>query len=225
MTFARIFAIMLITLLSISCSSTESAHEAVVDNEELLQIIEADQKEREEFLKLLETDQKEREQSIEQIEWEQVIGSLSISDATRRVRVKKLLEAGLVRTGQDFVRAALVFQHGDTSDDILLAHILSITAISKGNMDARRMSAMTLDRYLHRIGQPQVFGTQFNSPDLNYPNQWTMEPYQSGLIGDVLREANCVESLATQQELISSLRNGEELKEPTQKPCSNAGQL
>jgi hypothetical protein len=225
MIFIRVLAIMAITLVSISCSSTDQVREAVIDNEELIKIIEADQKDREKLLDIIENNRKEdSEPSTEQIDWEQVIGSLNLSDEARRVRVKELLEEGRVRTGQDFVRAALVFQHGHTSDDILLAHILSVAAMSQGNVDARRMSAMTLDRYLHRIGQPQVFGTQFNSSDLNDPTQWTMEPYHPGLVSDALREAHCVESLAIQQEFFSSLKDGEGLKEPPQRPCRDAGQ-
>ena len=211
---------MSITLLNVSCTSTDPVHEAVVDNKELFKIIEADQQDREELIKILETNQKDLV-AAGQIDYEQVIGSLSLRDEARRLKVKELLATGQVRTGQDFVRAALVFQHGNASDDILLAHILSVTAMSKDNVDARRMSAITLDRYLHRIGQPQVFGTQFNSPDLAASTQWTMDPYQPDLISDALREVNCVESLATQQELLNSLRNEGELKEPTQNPCHN----
>jgi hypothetical protein len=33
----------------------------------------------------------------------------------------------------------------------------------KSDLDARWIAAATLDRYLQRIGQPQVFGTQFSS--------------------------------------------------------------
>ncbi|MBC8168049.1 MAG: hypothetical protein H7Y20_19550 [Bryobacteraceae bacterium] len=190
-------------LIATSCA-LKNASETSTDNPELLKILEADQK--------------DREPQIGQIDWAQV----GPRDATRRDRVKQLLGAGSVRSGKDFQRAALVFQHGDSSDDILVAHILAVTALGKGNLDARRMSANSLDRYLNRIGQPQVFGTQYSTPDTKDVRKWTMDPYHSALIGDSLREANCVESLVAQQELLRSLRNGVEPKEPKKKPCETA---
>jgi len=93
--------------------------------------------------------------------------------------------------------------------------------MTKGDVDTRRMSVTTLDRYLQRIGQPQVFGSQFNSSDLTDPAKWTLEPYQTNLVSDALRKTYCVESLATQQEIILSLQNGDELKEHTQRSCSD----
>jgi len=94
-------------------------------------------------------------------DWERV----SRRDAERRKRVRQMIDQGEARTGKDFERAAMVFQHGDTSDDILFAHVLAVTAIGKGNPGARWLAAASPDRYLHRIGQPQIYGTQFTIKD------------------------------------------------------------
>lgn len=167
-----------------------------------------------ELAKIVEEDQKDRQQDIAQIDWAKV----GPRDAERRARVKQLLEAGQVRTGQDYARASLVFQHGDGSDDILVAHILATTALGKG-YDARRMSAVTLDRYLNRIGQPQVFGTQFNTSDIQDHSRWTMEPYRSDLISDALRAGSCVETLAKQQEILRDMHEGKQPEEPKDVTC------
>ncbi len=103
-------------------------------------------------------------------------------DAERRKRVLEMIESNQIVTGKDFANAALVFQHGETSNDILLAHILAVTALGKGNLDGRRMAAITLDRYLNRTEKPQVFGTQFNSKNVQDPKAWTMDPYDPKLI-------------------------------------------
>jgi hypothetical protein len=41
----------------------------------------------------------------------------------------------------------VVFKHGEGSNDILLAHVLAVTAIGKGDLDARWLAAAALDRF------------------------------------------------------------------------------
>jgi hypothetical protein len=151
-------------------------------------------------------DQKDREPEMAKIDWMAVSGR----DADRRKRVLEMIEAKQVVTGKDFWRAALVFQHGEGSNDILVAHILAVISLGKGQPEARRMAAITLDRYLNRIGQPQVFGTQFSSQRPEDSASWRMEPYDTKLIGDGLRGLNCVEPLAKQLQILEDLRQGKE---------------
>jgi hypothetical protein len=116
-------------------------------------------------------------------------------DAARRTRTKALLDAGELQSGDDFYHAAFVFQHGNAADDYLLAHTLAMVAIARGRGDATWIATATLDRYLQRIGQKQVFGTQYTrSPD----QPWTQEPYDSTLISDRLRAALGVPDQAAQ---------------------------
>lgn len=82
-------------------------------------------------------------------------------DAARRKRARRLLEQGALQTGADFHDAAFIFQHGNQPEDYLLAHVLAIAAVAKGEPRGRWIAAATLDRYLLSIGQPQVFGTQY----------------------------------------------------------------
>ena len=130
-----------------------------------------------------------------------------------------LIDEGRLNTGKDYERAAFVFQHGEGSDDILMAHVLVVTAIGNGNLDARWIAAATLDRYLQRIGQPQVFGTQFSFTKENGPQKWTMSPYNRSLIGPNLRHANCVPNQDDQTAFLSALSKGIEPPAPKSKPC------
>lgn len=86
---------------------------------------------------------------------------MSAHDSVRRKRANQLLEQGVLKTGADFHDAAFIFQHGDKSDDYLLAHVLAMMAVNKGDPRGRWIAAATLDRYLQAIGQSQVFGTQY----------------------------------------------------------------
>ena len=90
---------------------------------------------------------------------------MEANDLARRKRVHKLLASGKLSTGPDFHDAAFIYQHGNEPDDYLLAHLLAMTSVAKGDLDSRWIAAATLDRYLQAIGQPQVFGTQYLNPD------------------------------------------------------------
>jgi hypothetical protein len=106
------------------------------------------------------------------------------ADKERRDQTRKLLSAGALHTGEDYEEAALVFQHGDKAEDYLLAHTLAMVAVSKGDSTAIWIAAATLDRYLEKIGQKQVFGTQFS---IDPQKHWTQEPYDRDLVSDALR--------------------------------------
>jgi hypothetical protein len=136
-------------------------------------------------------------------------------DAMRRAEAKTLLAAGELKTAQDFHDAAFIFQHGHDPDDYLLAHILAIDAIVKGDNSSKWLAAATLDRYLQAIGQKQVFGTQYLSKNYSYSLQHkndpsalrspetpeegdTQDPYDRDLVPDSLRNDFCVLDLAVQ---------------------------
>ncbi len=123
--------------------------------------------------------------------------AMSRTDAERRGRTRKLLAAGALHTGKDFEEAAFVFQHGDTPADYLLAHTLAMVAVAKGDSMAIWIAAATLDRYLQRIGQRQILGTQYLiGPD----HRWTQEPYDRELVSEALRGLIGVPSQALQGE-------------------------
>jgi hypothetical protein len=81
------------------------------DNAELKQIYEADQKDRE-------------APPGKGLDWE----TIGPRDTARQKRVRELIDQERLNTGKDYERAAMVFQHGEGSSDILLAHVLAVTA-------------------------------------------------------------------------------------------------
>ncbi len=60
------------------------------------------------------------------------------------------------------------------------------------------MLAASLDRYLQAIGQPQVFGTQFETKVVEGTKEFqtTQDPFEPTLISDALRKALDVRTLA-----------------------------
>jgi len=127
------------------------------------------------------------------------------NDDAREVRVKELLQQGLLHTGTDYYRAALVFQHSGDADRTLLAHILAEVALSKGEPAALWLSAATLDRYLVQIKQKQVFGTQFKAlarSDKTKPYLFVLDDIEPSLISDQLRAEFCVKPASKHEEAI-----------------------
>jgi hypothetical protein len=198
------FAGLIFFLVVFALISNTMAADTSTDNTELKQIYDADQN--------------DREAPFGKLDWQKI----NPRDAARRKRVRDLMEQGRLSTGKDYERAAMVFQHGEGTDDILMAHVLAVTAIGKGDTDARWLAAATLDRYLTRIGQPQVFGTQFNSKTEGGQTTWTMEPYNRTLIEPNLRDANCVPDQTHQAETLQAISKGREPQPPTKRPCAES---
>ncbi|MGA7063364.1 MAG: hypothetical protein WBY69_19305 [Candidatus Acidiferrales bacterium] len=117
-------------------------------------------------------------------------------DAERQAKVRALLAEGEINSGRDYYFAALIFQHSETSENQLLAHILAVTSVAKGNKSGGWLSAATLDRYLWSINRPQVFGTQYQT---GADNKDTMEPYNRNAIPDKIRAIWGVNPLAEQE--------------------------
>jgi hypothetical protein len=80
----------------------------------------------------------------------------------RRAETRKLLAEGKIVSSEDFSDASLIFQHGQTPNDFLFAHILAVEALTRGGSADKWMTTATLDRYLQSVNQPQVFGTQYS---------------------------------------------------------------
>jgi hypothetical protein len=69
-------------------------------------------------------DQAARSGSMKDIDWDK----LSVEDAERRIKVLEFLRQGTVRSAEDYCNAAMIFQHGETIDDIRLAYALATTS-------------------------------------------------------------------------------------------------
>lgn len=127
------------------------------------------------------------------IDW----AKLAPEDARRRDRARQLLNEGKLRSAGDYYAAAFIFQHGEEAKDYLFAHTLALIAASRGRRNATWIAAATLDRYLQKIGQPQVYGTQY----FTRPGEAvTQEPYDRSLVSDTLRTELGVPPISAQEE-------------------------
>lgn len=138
----------------------------------------------------------------------------------RRRLVSAMLAKGQVQTGEDLHDAALLFQHGESADDYLLAHILAVEAVIKGDDKSKFLAAATLDRYLQFINKPQVFGTQYAPTTPVQPvtaagnvgvftgRIWTHMPFDEHALPDAVRHDYCVPDLEQQKRNLATLNAG-----------------
>ena len=131
-------------------------------------------------------------------QWQEIL----VRDRARQARVMELVRAGELVTAEDYYHAAMVLQHGEGSEPILLAHILATVAGFKGHESGRWLSAAALDRYLHRIDQPQRLGTQYVRDSADEP--WGQGAYEDWL-PDSIREEYGVRPLGEQREYVEQM--------------------
>jgi hypothetical protein len=146
-----------------------------------------------ELLKLYNEDQKDREKGVSMTKAD--LDAIAGNDAGRRKRVREMLQAGEVKTPEDYDRAAFIFQHGSEPSDYLLAHVLGMTAMAVDAGPGRWISTATLDRYLKSTGKPQIFG---NDLAPNTVSDWNLIP-------EPVRAANCVPSRAEHERILEAI--------------------
>jgi len=116
-------------------------------------------------------DQADRAGPHESIDWTVV----SPRDLARRRRVDELIASGGAKVSDDYLHAAMVYQHGETLDDIQRANALARKAVELDprNDTARWLVAASDDRALVRQHALQKWGTQYTKRD----GTWVLEPY------------------------------------------------
>jgi hypothetical protein len=133
---------------------------------------------------------------------------LGRAHASRRDTTKsrpRIIGKGRAEISRSFHDAAFIYQHGQRAEDYLLAHLLAMVAVQKGDARSRWISASTLDRYLQTIGQPQIFGTQYVSKG---DSPMTQELYNRTLLPDQFRNTFCVPSIAQQEKNLAQFAAG-----------------
>lgn len=152
-----------------------------------------------ELARMYEEDQKDRESH--DIDWSLV----SKRDEERRARVRELIAAGRLATGRDHYHAAMVFQHGMGVEDYALARDLARKAyeLDPELKEAKWLSAAAHDRWLHRQGKPQIYGTQFQRPGGKGP--WTMEPFDRAAVTDEERKEHGIPPIAEQEKRMAEM--------------------
>ena len=161
---------------------------------------------------LYEADQADRQfaEPPSEADW----AAISARDAERQTRVYELLKDDRLSAAEDFYHAAMILQHGDTPEDILVAHILATAAGFKGDERGSWLSAASLDRYLLRTRKPQRLGTQYVKSSTEDPFEsdgsqpWSQGPYVRWL-PDSIREVFGVGSVASQTERVRAMNSRE----------------
>ena len=108
---------------------------------------------------IVNADQAERQASHSPDEWIDI----AKRDAQRRAQVLAELAAGRIQSSADYFNAALVMQHGESVEEIRMAHALTTISASLDplNRNAIWLKAASWDRILLRQKQPQWYGTQY----------------------------------------------------------------
>jgi len=115
-------------------------------------------------------------------------------DEARREQTRALIDAGQLHVADDFVHAAFVFQHGTTPEDFKTAHELAMKAVElrPDYMRARWIAAASKDRYLLKIGERQIYGTQYEKVG----GEWVLSTVDSTAMTDEERKRWGVRPLA-----------------------------
>ena len=158
-----------------------------------------------ELYRLYQQDQADRAGDVEKADWEVI----SKRDADRRARVRQMIAEGRLKAADDYFHAAMVFQHGDKSEDYQLAHELASKA---AEMDpkhhvARWLAAASKDRYLWSVGKPQIYGTQFKKTSPDGP--WTIDPIDEAALTDEERVKAGVPTLADTRKRLEQMNAGQ----------------
>jgi len=110
------------------------------------------------LLELYQADQKDRDRvynSAAEVE------ELRQRDAQRKASLVEMISRGEVNTANDLYHAAVIFLHGHEPKDFLAGHRYAMIASINGHRAARWLAASSLDRFLMANGMPQIYGTQF----------------------------------------------------------------
>jgi hypothetical protein len=118
-----------------------------------------------------------------------------------------ILEGGGIRTALDYYNAAMIFQHGDSPDDLRLAHAFAaISSALDGSLAASNwLMAASWDRLMLNLGQPQWYGTQFVRDD---SGRWVLYEVDPAAVTDEQREALSVPLLEESESRVA-IMNGE----------------
>lgn len=138
----------------------------------------------------------------ENIDWAVV----TAQDAERRSAVTAILEAGGIRTALDYYNAAMIFQHGDSEEDIRLAHSFATISAALGDTAAAQwLKAASWDRLMLQYEQPQWYGTQYVRDE---SGRWVLHEVDPDAVTDEQRTAWSVPSLAESQARAAQMNGG-----------------
>jgi len=163
-----------------------------------------------ELAEMIEQDQNDRrgiETNPQPGQW----AKLRANDKQHHDRVLELMEQNKLKSADDYYYAAMIMQHGNDARDFMLAHIFAMAAAQNGHKRAIALSALSFDRLMQSVGQPQVFGSQSFSEG-NEP--YTLrEPMALDLIPDSIRKEFNVQTISEAKEWLHQLNAQRKTKE------------
>lgn len=123
-------------------------------------------------------DQDQKDRSSEKIDRDAV----SKRDRERKEKAERMIEDGILNEAEaeDYYHLAMLYQHGETTQDYLIANLLARIAMDKGEPRAPWLVAASWDRYLthyqreHRLPELQKYGTQNRLDEST--GKWRMIP-------------------------------------------------
>lgn len=130
-----------------------------------------------EVQKLGDEDQADRQGPFDSIDWK-VVGP---RDVSRRKRVAEIADEGCLTTAMDYGAAGIIYQHGDTPDDIFHAFTYFKKAVELGDASERIDVGRSADRYLTYSGYKQLFASQFSRPSMDPKDCWCVERCVEGV--------------------------------------------
>jgi hypothetical protein len=124
-----------------------------------------------ELLKIVQADQDDRSKPFDDVDWNKV----NANDLQRRIKVATFFAEGCFQTAPDYASAAMVYQHGTTADHYYQAFVWANKAVKLGDGAQHWLTAAALDRYLVKMGQKQLFGTQMSK---DAAGRWCLQPVE-----------------------------------------------
>ncbi len=150
-------------------------------------VLSAEPEDNSELQRLFEVDQNARRDP--NMSWDEI----DALDEANRSEVLSMLARGEIRTGLDYFHAAVILQHGESVEEIRLAHSFATISNQLGYKRASWMQAASWDRLLMYFEQPQWYGTQFMVDD---EGKWQLYEVQVGAVTDEQRAEWRVPSLS-----------------------------
>jgi len=162
---------------------------------------EQEKKNNAELRRIYEADQADRSGDLDKADWD----AISARDRARQERTHQILSEGGARSADDYYYAAMVFQHGDTIEEIAKANELSLKAVELDpeHPSARWLAAASQDRLLMRQGKPQLYGTQFRKVE----GTWILYEVDPSVIDEERAKWDCP-PLAEAKERVKALNAG-----------------
>lgn len=130
-------------------------------------------------------------------------------------RVGEILGEGCFKTSDDYVGAALIYQHGEVPAHFYQAFVWANRAVQLGDAHQTILVAVAIDRYLVSIRRMQLFGSQTYASDAT---GWCycLEPAEP-TFPDTLRKEYAGAFLDERYEWLASVNEG---KDCSNVPCS-----